>query len=269
MTITKDDIKNNYENLYAAITSNPGGISFNESLLETYSLYDKKIDFKKFDYESLYEALIGTSKTSAPSNQIQIVTEDLLETWAWCSQLVLASHCFTNKYSHLRELLCLITHLLLADTDSPTDLINSNPHAYWSIAIGNSAFHYLALPFLEGTLKTYLHQHLTIDGITLTPFLSKAGQKQYNKGNQCSSLKDLLWLAYQEQSSPELSSAIDRFGQQIDLIDSSTKDFYSKIYDWRNGSLHGQTNTLANSIVIFNLALTVALTLIKNDFENI
>jgi hypothetical protein len=117
---------------------------------------------------------------------------------------------------------------------------------------------YLAYPLLEGTLKFLLSDHLKMNGEVVQRFQCSEG-RQYEKGQLCSRVDDMLDLVMQTSSYKDLAEDLQLIFNHIEFLYPGKAATSVISQDWRNPAMHGESNVPTAAGVVLNIALLVAM----------
>lgn len=276
MSLSAHDITKLCEEWCLASKTPEGGMVIGAST-EKYRLLANGIVFHELDYDALCCALTGTARVLLRPGLNTVVSMDHMILWSWCGELVLSPRAdfFTNDQHEIKT---------LAETTVRASLVHckkaaqnreeweeqrkiddlQNHHSKQFLIQSNVVLAYLTFPLLEAILKRACNQYIDFDGTVKHQFSvlnRQANQKTYDPNgrlNQCSSLRDLLFLHYNSIASGDLRAKLDEVRAHFTELDNNT-DPYDLIYSWRNQSLHGSANFQTIGGVLLNLIFLISI----------
>lgn len=231
---------------------------------------DKNLCMSILNYDELVSKCLELSGSLFMDDRMNsIVTPEHKFYWAWIGELFYTTECFFshNDKPNLSILFLQNLKLLLSHHGGADGYIRY-------IDINDSLIvSYLIFPYLEFLLKKMNSEFVDMDGKVKKEFLgsskngsnSKYAPKKGGK-NKCSSIEDLLFLLF-DQASNSLKTRLEEF----DTISKSKfgKHLWALIGDWRNTTLHGQTNYMTIGGFVFNICSIIMLDTIKDQFEQV
>lgn len=284
MSLSAQDITRLCEEWCLASKTPQGGMAIGPAT-ERYRLMANGIIFHELDYEALCSALIGTGHTLLRPGLNVVVDMDHMALWSWCGELLLSPSAgfFSNDQHEIRSLAETVLRASLVHCRKPAQskeqweeqrqIDNLQSHHTKQFLIQSSlVLAYLTFPLLEALLKKACSQFIGFDGRVKSQFSvpnGQGGQKQYDPNGrfkQCSSLRDLLFLLYYTVGNADLVAKLDAFRSHFAEFDNSV-DPFDLTYSWRNQSLHGATNFATIGGVLLNLALLIAISELKDKFD--
>lgn len=286
MTLSAEDITRLCDEWCAATKTPEGGMAIGQRS-EKYRLLANNIVFHELDYDAHCAALVGTSKVLLRPGLNTIIDQDHFWLWSWCGELLLSPRAqfFSQDQHEIKSLLGTSIHAALASCRKPpaskeeweeqNRITDMQPHhAKHFVQNGHIVLAYLAFPLLEAITKRACSSYVDFEGKVISRFSvsKKSGQiKDYDPNGafhqqQCSSLRDLLFLHYTHIADADLQGRLDKLRDHLSELDSS-QDPFDLIYAWRNQSLHGSTNFQTIGGTLLNLSLLIALSELKQNFE--
>lgn len=239
---------------------------------DKHRLLANGIDYLSLDHEATRAALVGTTKTLLRPGRNTILSQDHFALWAWCAELIQgAEKAFHPREPQSRLLFSTTLHAALArPAQGMLGRQSAVPHHAQQLIIeSHVALSYLSFPLLEGAVKRACSTFIAGDGQVVRDFKSprKNGTfRVYGAGQQCSSLRDLLWLLREEVADAELKEDIDKLRGHIAKFDPAL-DPFDLIYRWRNESLHGTASHQTIGGTLLAMSLLVFITELRDDFE--
>ena len=254
---------------------------------EQHRLLANNIVFHELDYDGLCAAILGTAKVLLRPGLNTIIDQDHIGLWAWCGELLLSprAELFSHEEHEIKTLFETSIRSSLANCRKPpankeeweaqnkiADLQSHQSKEFLSKS--SVVLAYLGFPLLEAITKRACSSYVGFDGNVISQFqvLKRNGdQRTYDPNGsyfqqQCSSLRDLLFLLFNEVSNQKLENSLAKFREHISDLDGSV-DPFDLIYSWRNQSLHGSTNFQTIGGTLLSLSLLVAISEIEDDFE--
>lgn len=268
---------------------------------EEFRLLSNGIVFHELNHEELCAAIIGLSKVQLLPNLSSYTHRDHFDLWGWCGELLLNNQVRlgfekpgkiqppTPKMSQeIQSLYVTCLHAVLVNSVRPSatqeqfDELNRmenllTRHRTHLIEKSFLIVAYLAFPLLESVIKRACVNYVGLNGEVLAAFdvPGRPGKKDkcYNPTgtarncrDECSSLRDLLFLHHKLVAPPRLKALIDDFRDHLTSLDT-TQDPFDLIYQWRNQTLHGKTNFHTIGATILNFSLLISLFELEEKFE--
>ena len=245
------------------------------------------------DFDEVRAACLGLSSTLLHPNVAATPSEDLEWFWAWCTHVIAGprSPYIGQGEWELRELFGLVCRVILARMALPPHLpteedglawqgegipqrefLEVNPHARQLVSHAYLLVTYLGFPLLEALLKKESGEFVASDGTVLRAFAvprAEGRRRDFRDGMTCSSIRDLLWLVYDNVASAELRSDLDELQTQLAPLSEDTGDGFNVLYRWRNSSLHRAAALTTVGGTVFNVAILVALHTISEEYEQL
>ncbi|USK64844.1 hypothetical protein [Peribacillus frigoritolerans] len=259
---------------------------------ESFRLLENNIRFHDLDFEEIQAACIGLNRVLLFKGMNTIISSDHAFFWSWIAEVLLNRDTgyFTEKEEDIKKLFLTCTRASLAEIQNPqmeweevakrNDLMEFNTSEL--VKNRNLILAYLSFPLLEAILKKACHNYVDYSGKVLKDFeirgrRGKTGRRKRDQsygpnGNgrkyTISSLGDLLILLYDNVASQDLKDKLTSIRSDIEGIDDSEDPFYV-IYGWRNSSLHGQAGYPTIGGTLLNIAIIIALDVIKDNYDEI
>lgn len=248
-----------------------------------YRLLKNEIKFHELNYKEMQSACIGLTKVLLHKGLNTVIDYDHLYFWSWTAEVFLYSDIkyFSKENHEIKELFKTIIHSNLAGVTKPTSskkeweqqrkkekLVEFNTKQL--IMKKNLITAYLLFPLLEGVLRRKCSQYIDYSGKVKKDFLvpnGYGGSRKYQKTQRCSSLRDLLYLFYNNVSSDNLKHKVSIMREHISTF--SDDDAFDLIYNWRNTSLHGESNFPTIGGTLLNLVILIVLDDIKDIYNDI
>ena len=263
--------------------SSPSGAGFSiGGHTEKFRLLRNGLVFHELDHERLCATLMGLSKVLLRPGLNTIVDHDHFALWSWCGELLLSpiASLYPSDQREIKSLYETVIHAALANCQKPpaskeewqaqSNIRQMQPHHATQLLHESSlVLAYLAFPLLEAVLKRACATFVSLDGMVISSFSipKRSGKpRQYDPGDQCSSLRDLLFLHYISVAATDLQVLLDGFRRHIQSFDVN-QDPFDLIYSWRNQSLHGSANFQTIGGTILNLCLLISLFEIRQGFH--
>jgi hypothetical protein len=287
MTLSADEITRLCDAWCTASITPEGGIALGGAT-EQYRLLANNIVFHELDYQALCVAILGTAKVLLRPGFNTFIDQDHFWLWAWCGELLLSprAEIFSHEQHEIKTLFEMSIRSSLACCRKPTAnceeweeqnrISDLQPHhSKYFLYNSHVVLAYLVFPLLEAVIKRACSAYVDFDGSVISGFQvpNRAGQpRSYDPSGpyyerQCSSLRDLLFLLFNQVAESDLRDSLVIFKSHLSSLDS-TADPFDLIYQWRNQSLHGSTNFQTIGGTLLNLSLLIALSEIKQNFEN-
>ena len=286
MTLSSEEITRLCDAWCAASTTPEGGMAIGRTS-EQYRLLANKIIFHELDYQALCAAILGTAKVLLRPGLNTIIDQDHFWLWAWCGELLLSPRAkiFSHEQHEIKTLFETSIRSSLAGCRKPpanreeweeqNRISELQPH-HSKYFLNNShvVLSYLGFPLLEAVTKRACSVYVDFDGSVISQFqvLRRNGTpKSYDPSGsysqqQCSSLRDLLFLLFNQAADQDLVHSLDIFRTHLSNLDN-TLDPFDLIYKWRNQSLHGSINCQTIGGTLLSLSLLIAISEKKQNFE--
>jgi hypothetical protein len=259
----------------------PGGDTVIGPETAKHRLLENGIVFHELNYAELRAACLGLSQVLLFPNLNTFIDSDHQVFWSWCGELFARHHLtgtyFTRDEREISQLFGLACRASLAGIVPPgtsqQDFMQKfdamEPNARELVVHGHDVLVYLAFPVLEAILKKTCGAYVQYDGEVLAPFTvpSKLGRRSYTVGKRISSIRDLLWLLYEEVANDDLVDGLDTLRAHIALLEPS-RDPFDVLFRWRNSSLHGEESLPTIGGTVLNTAILVALDAISTGYES-
>lgn len=286
MGISSQKIRELCDSWCQAAQQADGGIAIGGQS-ERYRLLRNGVQFHELCFDQLVASVDGLTKVLLLPGLNTIVDQDHFGLWSWCAEVVLfrETEFFKQDENELRKLfeICIRSSLVhcrkpqasLEGWQRQNQIEKQIPHhSLYLIQESSSVLAYLAFPLLEAISKKTCYQFVTMDGGVIAKFgvINKMGGiREYDpngKWNQkkCSSLRDLLFLIYNEIADKQLKSALDEFRAHISTLDGS-EDPFDIVYKWRNQSLHGTISFQTIGGTLLNLVLLIIVHQLSDKYD--
>ena len=288
MTISAEEIKELCNNWCQAVQQPDGGLAIGGQS-EKYRLLNNGIQFHDLDFEQLIAAIDGLTRVLLLPGLNTVVDQDHFGLWSWCSEVILfrETNFFENQENEIRKLFETCVRASLAHCRKPAadreewqkqiDLEQQLPHhARYFLQESSLTLAYLGFPLLEAISKKVCHAYVNTDGRVIAPFSVPNkidGIREYDPNGkwnqkQCSSLRDLLFLIYNELANVQLKRALTEFRDHISTLDNS-EDPFDVVYKWRNQSLHGSTSFQTIGGTLLNLTLLIVVHQLSERYQTL
>ncbi|MFL6628804.1 MAG: hypothetical protein ACJ8G1_20350 [Vitreoscilla sp.] len=265
----------------------PGGGLQIGSETEKFRLRANGVVFHELDFASLCAAVIGLSKALLRPGLNTIVDFDHFTLWSWCAELILASRpsVFAQAQHEIKATYETAIHAALASCTKPPAskdewreqgrIRDLQPHhAKQLLSSSSSILAYISFPLLEAVLKRACAAYVAFDGQVVATFSvpSRSGNvRTYDpngsyRDQQCSSLRDLLFLHRTSVADSKQKLLLDRFRLHLGSLDTSG-DPFDVLYRWRNQSLHGSTSFETIGGTVLGYCLLISLFELEPDFD--
>lgn len=278
-----EKILNLCESWKNAAYQDDGGLGIGEAT-EKYRLLSNDIKFHELNYKEMQAACIGLTRVLLHKGLNAIVDFDHLFFWSWSAEVLLHSDLkyFSEDEREIRELFKTTIRSTLAGVNPPVsnkeewekqrkkdEFVEFNTEQL--IMKKSLITAYLVFPLLEAVLKKTCKKYVDYSGKARTDFSvpnGYGGSRTYGTSGRtyCSSLRDLLFLLYNNVANDNLKEKLTFIREHISEL-SGEKDPFSLIYDWRNSSLHGETNFPTIGGTLLNLVILIALNEIKDIYN--
>jgi hypothetical protein len=285
MTISADEIKELCNNWCQAVQRTEGGLVIGGQS-EQYRLLRNGIQFHDLDFEQLVAAIDGLTKVLLLPGLNTVVDQDHFGLWSWCSEVILfrETNFFNNDEREVRKLFETCVRASLVHCRKPTpnhkewqkqvELEQQLPHhARYFLQESSLTLAYLGFPLLESVSKKICCSYVGMDGQVIAPFNvpnKTGGVKKYDPMHQkqCSSLRDLLFLIYNNLAEEQLKKALTEFRDHISTLDNS-EDPFDIVYKWRNQSLHGTTSFQTIGGTLLNLTMLMIVHQLAEQYQGL
>jgi len=281
-SLSAADIRNLCDKWCDASTTSDGGMAIGNQT-EQFRLLANGIVFHELSHDQVCVALVALSKVLLRPGMNTIVDQDHFGIWSWSGELLLSPRAavFTAQQREIKSLFEANLHAALTHCRKPTSsreewqaqnqIEQQLQHHAGQLLQGSSlVLAYLSFPLLEAILKRACAAFISLDGTVISQFRvprRNGTVREYNPQEQCSSIRDLLYLHHTNTAPATLQAFINEFRSHIQFLDSS-KDPFDLIYEWRNDSLHGTSNYQTIGGTILSLALLISIFEIEADFED-
>jgi len=104
-------------------------------------------------------------------------------------------------------------------------------------------------------------------GGVIQRFTAGPAGREYNVGETCSNVRDLLWLVNDNCSTDELRHDLGEVRAHLKGLAVGNEDGFDVIFRWRNSSLHGVESLPTVGGTVLNVALLIALSEIRDRYE--
>jgi hypothetical protein len=229
---------------------------------------------------------MGLTRVLLLNGMNTVIDMDHLVFWSWMGELFSSREtCYFKTEEHpIQKLFEIVIRTTLAGIRPPIrdrqewetqrkirELTEFNTREL----VSNSSLvqAYLVFPLLEAVIKKACSNYVDYSGKVVSHFSvnKKDGRIQNyvcsGQGKKsCSSLRDLLFLLYDEVAGADLRQQITLVRQHILELDDQ-EDPFDLIYRWRNSSLHGETSYPTIGGTLLNLVILIALSEIRQDYE--
>lgn len=258
-----------------------GGVAIGP-VTEQYRLHRNGIAFHDLSYSEVQTACTRLTSVLLLRELNTIIDLDHQLFWAWCGEVLLSPRApfFDHDEYELKALVETCIRAALAGIQPPSQSVGEWKHRVELSKLvefntrqltqkKHLILAYLGFPLLEGLVKKVCSKYVDYSGLVINAFdvPKDAGKvNKYKPGNRCSSLRDLMFLLYQQVADADLGSRLDEFGRMLTNLDTSNHPF-DLLYSWRNQSLHGQTSFPTIGGTILNLSLLIALNQIRGEYE--
>jgi hypothetical protein len=283
MTITSEKIANLCEQWCLSVKTSNGGLAIGGNS-EKFRLLANGVNFHELDHESLMASILGLSRVLLLPGLNTIVVQDHFGLWSWCGEIIVGSRSeyFSHEEHEIKSLFQASIRASLANCKKPVRSREEHQlqseaeqklphHARYFLYDSSLVLAYISFPLLESTLKRVSSTYLDMDGTVKFAFqvLNRTGKpRKYKTESQCSSIRDVLFLVYENIADSELKILLDEFRAHISSLDAS-QDPFDLIYSWRNQSLHGKTNFQTIGGTLLNLSLVLCVYSLKDNYEQL
>lgn len=283
MSITPEKIANLCEQWCSSAQTSDGGLAIGGES-EKFRLLANGVNFHELDHQSLMASILGLSKVLLLPGLNTIVVQDHIGLWSWCGEIIVGcrSDYFSHEEHEIKSLFQASIRASLANCKKPVASREEHQaqseaeqklphHARYFLYDSSLILAYISFPLLESTLKKVASIYLNMDGTVKSAFqvLNRSGKtRKYKTGSQCSSIRDVLYLVYENVADSELQVLLDDFRTHISSLGGS-QDPFDLIYSWRNQSLHGSTNFQTIGGILLNLTLVLCIYSLKDSYEQL
>ena len=281
-SLSSADIKSLCDKWCDASTTPGGGMAIGGQA-EQFRLLANGIVFHELTHDQVCVALVALSKVLLRPGMNTIVDQDHFGIWSWSGELLLSPRAavFAAQQREIKSLFEANLHAALAHCRKPTSSREEwqaqnqieqqiQHHARQLLQGSSLVLAYLSFPLLEAILKRACAAFISFDGTVISQFSvprRNGTAREYRPQEQCSSIRDLLYLHHTNTAPAALKAFINEFRSHIQFLDSS-KDPFDLISEWRNDSLHGTSNYQTIGGTILSLALLISIFEIETDFED-
>lgn len=291
MSLTPEDKINQLCSSWVATAQQPTGGFTIGGATEQYRLLRNRIQFHELPYEGIQAACLGLSQVLLLKGVNTFIDLDHKWFWAWAGEVLLSPQ--SSLFSHSQEEMainqlfgvCIRASLagttappqsredwvqkrkVLELTDFNTQQLTQNTHLILA---------YLSPTLLEGVLKKVCCQYVDYSGQVIMAFdvTNVDGRIKHYMPNsdprrgRCSSLRDLLFLLYNNVSDNDLKTRLDGIRQHLSSLDSSV-DPFDLLYSWRNETLHGQTSFPTIGGTLLNIVIMILFNQIRTNYDQL
>lgn len=207
---------------------------------EKCRLRNNGIVFPELNFNEIRAACIGLTNVLIHNGLNTIIDRDHYLLWAWLAELIMQDRTYFPYEEHeIKELFDCTFRIALSQRAN-----NSDFQTNYIITQKHLVLTHLSMPLLEGLLKKLCKNFVTYNGRVIKEFkISEKNKidkfKNYAVGKQCSSIRALLHLHYDNISNPEFKNDLTNIKEKISRLDNC-KDGFDIIGEWRNSSLHGE-----------------------------
>jgi len=286
--ISSQKIRELCDNWCAAVQQPDGSIAIGGQS-EQYRLLRNGLQFHELGFEQLIAAIDGLTKVLLLPGLNTFVDQDHFGLWSWCSEVILyrETNFFDHEEHELRKLFETCIRSSLANCKKPTpnreewekqaELERQIPHhARYFLQESSLVLAYLTFPLLESVSKKICNEYVSMDGSVIAKFdvpNKVGGTRSYDPNGrwnqqQCSSLRDLLFLIYNNIAGNDLKIALNEFRNKIATL-NNTEDPFDVIYKWRNQSLHGTTSFQTIGGTLLNLVLLIVIHQLSDRYDSL
>ena len=268
--MTEREIENWFDQKWESETYSNGTIVTNCRML-----IDAGVRFEDMTIEELSSAIIGLAKNTLRPFATSI-SGDHIALWEW-AYFVISSDEFAGFFDNQKEIKSLLQISLtcgLVAKGQTLDISTNNPVLGNYIRGKDLVLAYTVFPLLEALTKLTASTYLDCTGnvkLSFTVTKANGNIRKHDQNKICSSLCDVLYLC-QDIGDSCLQNYLQKFQQNF-VENEPTIHLYEKIYEWRNSSLHGESNypCIGAYLLLLNLLflLSNAKTLYTNHQEAI
>ena len=286
--VTVNKIKQLCDQWCDAVQNDGGGFIIGNAT-EKYRLLRNDVQFHELSYFQLIASVEGLTKVLLLPGLNTVIDQDHFFLWSWSAEVILSREIeyFKDEERDLRKLFEIVIRSALAHCRKPTatkdewsqqvEIENQISHnAKYFIQESSTAMAYLCFPLLEGIAKKTCSNYLDLNGQVISAFSvpSRNGStRTYDPSSnrstdkKCSSLRDLLWLVFNNVANQQLKNSIAEFRAHISNLEPS-EDPFDVIYRWRNESLHGSTSFQTIGGTLLNLILLITLHQLSAEYSS-
>lgn len=256
-----------------------GGRYLLDRSAEDFRLLRNGVVFADLDYDQLRAAAVGLTTVLLRPGLSMHPNGDHRWFWAWCTELLCGG---TSTYfkgwpeQEVKALLGLCCRAALAGTYPPDEegarrqierSLSMEHNAGRFVEDATSVLTYLAFPLLEAMTKRHCSEYVSMDGGVIQTFTAEPRGREYNVGETCSSVRDLLWLVNDSCATDELRHDLGEVRAHLKGFAIGDEDGFDVIFRWRNSSLHGVESLPTVGGTVLNVALLIALSEIRDRYE--
>lgn len=254
---------------------------------ETFRLVNNGILMHELTIKELEVCCIELTQLLLLSGMNTIISEDHQWFWAWIGEIVNDRNInYFNKENEreIKELFSICIRSTLAGIEKPPRdheeaLERFNYRREYPLENNLNELNlnkslilsYISFPLLEGILKKFCNEYVLLSGKVIKDFKVVRGSgynKFYRNGESINSIQDLLLLAIQIVGDIHLVEDLNIILEHIARLDKgNTNDPCKIIYNWRNSSLHGETNYSTIGGTILNIAIIIILHSIEEEYS--
>lgn len=288
MTITAEEIQQLCDKWCEATNSPDGTIELFSRNTEQYRLLRNGVQFHMLDHDALMASITGLTQVLLRPGLNSIIAQDHYGLWSWCGEILTSGKSvpIIGNESEIKSLITTCLRAALAGCRKPPMSRDEADAQFEEISkihrnvkglIDNShlALAYLSFPLLEAITKKVCEQYVEMDGSVKQSFQvgDKERERKYKpngsfREKQCSSLRDLLILFYDQVADPGLRIEMTKFRNHLQML-CEDKDPFELIYQWRNQSLHGSTSFQTIGGAILNLILLICMYQYKDRYTQV
>lgn len=251
---------------------------------EEYRLLSNGINMHELTIKELEVCCVELTNLLLLKSMNTVVDWDHQFFWAWIGEVVNSK--YINYFSQedereIQELFSVCIRSTLAGIENPKrnyeealTYRKNHPIEHNLNEVKNNmqlVLSYISFPLLEGVLKKYCKEYVSLSGKVVKKFDILRGsnyKKIYKVGDSINSIQDLLLLVIQIVGDKSLVRDLKNMLDHIKgLNQQNSNDPCKIIYDWRNSSLHGETNYFTIGGTILNIAIIIILHSIENEYK--
>jgi hypothetical protein len=272
---------------WIAATQPPGGGIGFLGQSEQYRLHKNNITFPELTYQEFQVANLALSRVLLLKGLNSVIDLDHKLFWAWSAEVLVSppSPCFTRDEDDIRDLFELCIRTALAGITPPprsmqefeqqrelAQLTEFNTQQL--VSKSHLVLAYLTPALLEAIVKKQCHSFIGSSGMVLAHFdvpsrNSSAKRRQYVPGKgKCSSLRDLLFLLYENVADADLKAHLDELRQHFLGLDNAV-DPFDLVFKWRNESLHGQSSFPTIGGTLLSFAILISMNAVAHKYDQL
>lgn len=210
-----------------------------------------------------------------PSGPGAYIDNDHILFWSWIDLLFTVPEVLQKAYigndiiNHLSSIIFPLTRI--SHFEIPIGYKNPqtiNDRILYRLSSSRwDGLRFLCYPLIEAALKRACTDYFDQNGNVIKKFRRGKNNNQYNKGEYCSSLYDLLNLLENNVAKGELKYFLLKIKEHI-IRFAKTTDPYKTLFKWRNENLHGNNFNGITGALFLHISILILLEVCRDDYEN-